>query len=152
MKLLSVIAVLSFGFLLQVNAANEKSSSIYVAPVQPTPESNQVYLRIVFPREGAMARSLPISSQLRLEGYSLSTYSQFDRAKRIYNNPEGQSIQIIIDNEPHFSLYVSFEDSFDENRNFLDKIISFEIPLKENSQLNLKSGEQIGRASCRERV
>lgn len=141
MKLFLSIALLMLSIMPEANAILKKNSNIYVAPVQATPESNQVYLNIVFPKTGSLQRKIPIPSQLRVEGYPLSTYSQFDRAKRIYNNPKGQGINVVIDNEPHFTLYVSHEDSFDENRNFLDKIVSFDIPDSEELQMKLRSGE-----------
>lgn len=113
---------------------------VRVVPVSPTPESNTVTTKIVFPRPYENKRKTPVNVQLRVEGFPLGVVTQNDRAKEIYNDPDGQAIHVIIDNEPYLIYNQSFEDSFDENREFYDKIVSFHIPF------TLKPGMHVIRA------
>ena len=101
---------------------------VRVVPVEQTPESNTVVTKIVFPRPYENKRKTPVNVQLRVEGFPLGVITQNDRAKQIYDDPEGQAIHVIVDNEPYLIYNQSFEDSFDENREFYDKIVSFHIP------------------------
>ena len=99
-----------------------------VVPVKPSAESNTVTTKIIFPRPYENKRKSPVNVQLRVEGFPLGVVTQNDRAKQIYDDPEGQAIHVIIDNQPYLIYNQSFEDSFDENREFYDKIVSFHIP------------------------
>ena len=101
---------------------------VYVVPIEPTPEANTIVTKIIFPRPYENKRKTPINVQLRIEGFPLGVMTQNDRAREIYNDPEGQAIHVIIDNKPYLIYNQSFEDSFDENREYYDKILSFHIP------------------------
>ncbi|MBF5060163.1 hypothetical protein [Candidatus Neptunochlamydia vexilliferae] len=114
--------------------------NVRVVPVAPSPEPNTVVTRIIFPRPHENKRKAPINVQLRVEGFPLGVITQNDRAKEIYNDPEGQAIHVVIDNEPYLIYNQSFEDSFDENREYYDKIVSFHIPF------NLRPGQHVIRA------
>ncbi|MEX0962279.1 MAG: hypothetical protein WDZ28_05440 [Simkaniaceae bacterium] len=112
-------------------------SQVRIVPVSPTPFPEFAETKIVFPRAGSIS-SNPVSIQIRVDGYPLGSMSQFNRAKRLLDDPMGQSLRIIIDNNPFISKYVASEDSFDEDRAFYDKIISFELQ-------NLSPGEHVMR-------
>ncbi|MCP5506503.1 MAG: hypothetical protein H7A38_06440 [Chlamydiales bacterium] len=116
------------------------SGEVYVTPVQPTPEANTIVTKIVFPRPYENKRKSPINVQMRIEGFPLGVITQNDRAKEIYNDPDGQAIHVIIDNHPYVIYNQSFEDSFVENREYYDKILSFHIPF------TLKPGQHVIRA------
>ncbi len=116
------------GFFVFFAAVLSGVDDVRVVPALPTPESNTVITKIVFPRPYENKRKIPVNVQLRVEGFPLGVITQNDRSKKIYNDPEGQAIHVIIDNEPYLIYNQSFEDSFDENREFYDKIVSFHIP------------------------
>ena len=116
------------GFFIFFAAALYSVDEVRVVPVPPTPESNTVVTKIVFPRPYENKRKTPVNVQLRVEGFPLGVITQNDRSKEIYDDPEGQAIHVIVDNEPYLIYNQSFEDSFDENREFYDKIVSFHIP------------------------
>ena len=105
-----------------------RDSEVRIVSVQPTPEADTISLRLIFPRPYENKRRVPVNVQLRIEGFPLGTLTQNDRAKKIYNDPEGQAVHVIIDNEPYVIYNQSIEDSFDENREYYDKILSFHIP------------------------
>jgi len=106
--------------------------NVYVVPVKPTPEANTIVTKIIFPRPYENKRRTPINVQLRIEGFPLGVMTQNDRKNEIYNDPEGQAIHVVIDNRPYLIYNQSFEDSFDENREYYDKILSFHIPFTLN--------------------
>lgn len=97
------------------------AEEIRVVAVKPTPESNEVRTRVIFPRPYENKRKSPINVQLRLEGFPLGAATQNKRGKELYNDPEGQAIHVIIDNEPYLIYNQPFEEAY-------DKIISFHIP------------------------
>ena len=129
------------GFLLTCSSLLfAKDKELRIVPVSPTPGSNTIVLRMIFPRPYENKRKNPVNVQMRVEGFPLGTMTQNDRAQQVFNDPEGQSIHVIIDNEPYLSYHQAVEDSFDENREFYDKIMSFAIPF------NLKPGQHVIRA------
>ena len=103
-------------------------SEARVVPIEETPQPKTVVVRIVFPKEQKNYNKLPIHSQIRLEGFSLGTISPFERSKTLREDPKGQTLRVIIDNDPYIAYDQSVEDSFDENREYYDKILSFELP------------------------
>lgn len=116
------------------------SGEVYVTPVKPTPEANTITTKIVFPRPYENKRKAPINVQMRVEGFPLGVLTQNDRAREIYNDPDGQAVRVIIDNRPYLDYNQSFEDSFNESREFYDKLLSFHIPF------SLKPGQHVIRA------
>lgn len=101
---------------------------IRVVPVDPTPESNTIVTKIIFPRPYENKRKTPVNVQLRIEGFPLGVITQDDRAKELYNDSEGQTIHAIIDNHPYLDFNQAFEDSFDESQDYYSRMLSFYIP------------------------
>ncbi len=128
--LIVVTQPLSALYLFRTVASPSKSSSLRIVPVSATPEPETVDLTIVFPRPYENKRRSPINFQFRLEGYPLGIVTQNERGKELYNSPKGQTVRVIIDNEPFIELDQSVEDSFDENREYYDKILSFHLPFR----------------------
>ena len=142
------------GFFIFFAAALYSVDEVRVVPVPPTPESNTVVTKIVFPRPYENTRKTPVNVQLRVEGFPLGVITQNDRSKEIYDDPEGQAIHVIVDNEPYLIYNQSFEDSFDENREFYDKIVSFHIPFTLKPGLSCaflwRESEREGTLFCRD--
>lgn len=113
---------------------------IRIVPVDPTPEPNNLMLRVVFPEDHQMQTKLPIQLQMRLEGYPVGVDSDFPREKEIFNDPEGQAVHIIIDDQPYIQINDSFVDSLDDNEIYYDQTLSTKITA------NLKPGMHIIRA------
>lgn len=113
-----------------VTQIEAKYSEFRIVPVKKTPESDTVILRIIFPKEYENKRKQPFKSQVRVEGFPLGVKSEFDRKNELYNDPHGQTVRVVIDNRPYLAFDQSFEDSFDENRIFFDKIVAFDLPYK----------------------
>jgi hypothetical protein len=139
--LLAITSILTPFFSMAAEAPPKKSSSssIRVVPVSPTPEPDRVELALVFPKQ-AQTISHPIDLQFQLSGYPLGTMSNFTRKSEIYNDEQGQSIRVIIDNLPHLSIYNSFVDSLNENNIYYEQTLNKTIPF------GLKEGIHIIRA------
>ena len=115
-------------------------TNIRIIPVEPTPESNTVKLEIIFPENSQVKMNEPVRLQLKVWGFSLRTNSDFQRKKELWNDPEGQSIHIIIDDRQFFSLNRANVKSLDSQDNFYNQIAEVTIPF------NLSPGEHIVRA------
>jgi len=101
---------------------------IRVVPVDPTPEPDQVKVRVVFPEDDEMENSLPIGLQIRVEGYPLRVSSDFPRSREIVDDPNGQSLQLVIDNREPLSLYETLIDSNDDVEEYYDQTLNYDIP------------------------
>ncbi|MBM3208484.1 MAG: hypothetical protein FJZ57_07815 [Chlamydiae bacterium] len=106
------------------------TSDIQIVMMNPTPEPEEVELRIVYPSNGDMKNSLPIRFEARLDGYVVGTDSQFDRAKQIRNDSNGQSVHAIIDDMDYFESYEALFDSLDNHDLYYDQKIDFKPPFK----------------------
>ena len=103
-------------FILSCSFGFAKNRELRVVEVPSSPESNTIVLRLIFPRPFENKRKNPVNVQMRVEGFPLGTMTQNDRANQIFNDPDGQSIHVVIDNEPYLAFHQAVEDSFDENR------------------------------------
>lgn len=105
-------------------------SDIQVVTVTPTPEPDDIELKIVFPANGELKTSWPIHFEARLDGFPVGTASQFDRANEIFVEPEGQSVHIVIDDRDYFEAYEALFDALDDHDLYYDQKIDFDPPYK----------------------
>lgn len=141
--LLSYICLLlfaGFGCSAQKNTPKPNSSAIRIVPVRPTPEPDNVQLTITFPKEDQIVSGSGLTVQTQLIGYPVGTNSDFDRAREIYNDPNGQSLLVFVDNEHPIEIYKSFVDALDNNNLFYNLTLTTRIPF------SLKEGEHVIRA------
>ncbi|MBY0529080.1 MAG: hypothetical protein K2P51_02705 [Rhabdochlamydiaceae bacterium] len=103
---------------------------IRVVPKEPTPEPDHVTTKILFPRKNEVETSAPVKGQIRIDGFALGVDSDFPRKKEIYNDNEGQSLHIVIDNQPYFSVNEALLDSLDDVEEYFDQTAEYEIPFK----------------------
>ena len=96
-------------------------------PVLPTPESNNVVLRMIYPQEGQIVGSTAWV-QFRIDGYSLGADSQFERANEVSRSNLGQTVHVIIDNNPYFPINEPALDPFNDGGYYYDISYKFEIP------------------------
>lgn len=124
-------AVLLLGMITSsIEAKNEDKHTdpIQVIPVSRTPEPDSGQLFISYPRDGEMIRSNPAWIQVRLQGLALGVDSNFPRAKEVANKKYGQSLHIVVDNEPFFSYSGLSIDPFDQEGDYYDQTYKFKIP------------------------
>lgn len=101
--------------------------AIRTMPVIPTPESRTVMLKIAIPKEGQIV-SNPTWIQFRIDGFALGAASQFERASEIVVSKMGQTVHVIIDNEPYIAINEPAVDPFDRSTNFYDMSYKFQLP------------------------
>lgn len=107
------------------------TQGIQIVPVDPTPDPNVVETKILFPKEGEIKKSSPVKGQIRLDGIALGVDTEdTPRRNEVWNDPEGQSLHIFIDNQPYFSVNEAFIDALDDVENYFDQRADFEIPFK----------------------
>lgn len=116
-------------------------SSLRTMPVARTPEGNTIALTIAIPKDGQVVGGNPVWLQLRIDGYALgAASSQFDRSSEIAVSNMGQTVHVVVDNQPYFPVNEPAIDPFDEEGFYYNMSYKFEIPY------NLKPGEHTIRA------
>ncbi|MGC1878436.1 MAG: hypothetical protein WA347_07805 [Rhabdochlamydiaceae bacterium] len=129
--LLGAIAIFcSTGFCANLEEQPSNPKGLRIVPVDPTPDPDHVETRILYPKENEIKTSSPVKGQIRLEGIALGVDTEQPRKKEIWNDPEGQSLHIIIDNQPSFSVNEALIDALDDVENYFDQTADFEIPFK----------------------
>lgn len=126
--LLLLIMSTTCAFAAQINEHATNLKGIRVVPVDPTPEPNEVKTRIQFPKQDELRSSTPIKGQIKVEGYFLGVDSEFPRKKEVYNDPDGQSLHVFIDNQPYFALNEALIDALQDFEEYYDQTVMLEIP------------------------
>ncbi len=103
---------------------------IQVVPVNPSPDPDHVETKILYPKQDELKKSTPIKGQIRVEGVALGVDTEQPRKNEIWNDNEGQSLHIFIDNQPYFSVNEALIDALDDIENYFDQTSDFEIPFK----------------------
>ncbi len=103
------------------------SSGLRTLPVARTPESNTVVLTIAIPQNGQVVGT-PVWVQFRIDGYALGAASQFERASEVVETDMGQTVHVVVDNQPYFAVNEPALDPFDEGGYYYDMSYKFEIP------------------------
>lgn len=125
---LTMVCTTAFCANLEEQAPNSKG--IQVVPVDPTPDPDHVETSILFPKNNEMKNSSPVKGQIHIEGFALGYDTEQPRAKEIFNDPQGQSLHIFIDNQPYISVNEALIDALDDVENYFDSTADFEIPFK----------------------
>lgn len=101
---------------------------IQILPVSPTPESNTVILAVNSPKNGEVKTRNPVWIQFRLDGYPLGTNPTFDRANELAVSKKGQTVHVIIDDNPYIAVDEQPLDPFNEDGWYYDTTYKFEVP------------------------
>ncbi len=113
-------------------------SSITIVKVRPSPEPNQATLRVAFPEQQQVVGN-PVVLNVRIRGYSLGTRSPAERSEQLLNEPMGQSLRIVIDDDPYEIHTRGSVDPFEQDGDFYQQ--NYQIPLR----CDLAEGEHIAR-------
>lgn len=124
----SLMTCAAYGADIDDQTSNE--SELQIVAVKPTPEPEEVELNIVYPQKGYMAEELPIRFEARIDGFPVRTDSQFDRAKEIVVDPNGQSLHVIIDDKDYFEAYEALFDALDNHDLYYNEKVDFTPPFK----------------------
>jgi hypothetical protein len=111
-------------------------SRIETLPVPRTPESNAIILKIPVPKPGQIVDN-PVWLQFRIDGFALGVASsQFDRASEVPQTDMGQTVHVIIDDEPYFPINEPALDPFNQNSDYFDMSYKFKIPYRLSSGMH----------------
>jgi hypothetical protein len=103
---------------------------VRIVAVDPIPEPETVTTVIQIPRDGDTVSGNPVWVQIRVDGYALGVNSPFNRAGEIANSNAGQSIHVVIDNNPYFPVNGPSIQPFNEEGFYYNQSYKFEIPYK----------------------
>jgi hypothetical protein len=130
--LLGVIVALILG----ASIEGDHTGDVRVVPMEATPEPDEVRTRIAFP-EGDMKDESKPFLEFRLEGYPLGIYSKVPRASELRDRGEGQTLHIVIDDQPFIEVNEALEDTADTEEIDFDQLIKIKSPY------TLKSGVHV---------
>ena len=106
-------------------------TDLQVVPQERTPEPEQVELRLQYPNADEVVTEQPVAMELRLDWFPLGYDSgDFPRRKEIADRKTGQSVHIFIDNFPYFPVNEALFDALNDQDEFFDQIVEFEVPFK----------------------
>ncbi len=120
----------SMGFSAELNEQTPNFKGIQVVPVEASPDPDHVETKILYPRQDELKTSNRVKGQIKLQGYAIGVDTEQPRRKEIWDDPEGQSLHIFIDNQPYFSVNEALIDALDDIQDYFDQTADFEIPFK----------------------
>lgn len=126
MMLFAIASLLSMAQPIQAQSTGVEQ--IRILPVPKTPEANTVQLVIALPKIGEGSLRNPVWVQFRLDGYPLGTGTNTQRADEIPVSPLGQSVHVVVDNNPYFPIVDQSIDPFNEDGFYFDTSFKFQIP------------------------
>ena len=134
MKLYS-IAILSFAALaasltLVAKAPESGMEEIRVLPVNSTAEASTIVATIQLPRQGATLKGNPVWAQVRIDGYALGSGSQSDRRDELVNSDMGQTLRVVVDNDPYFPINGPSLEPFNVEGWYYNQNYKFQVPYK----------------------
>lgn len=124
--------VLFAAFFVALTAAKIPESNIELVPVARTPESSTIALKIAIPKPGQVVGN-PVWIQFRIDGFALGAASQFERASEVVETKMGQTVHVVIDDEPYFPINEPALDPFNENGDYYDMSYKFKVPFQLSS-------------------
>ena len=106
----------------------EPRSRLRVVAVSATPDPSTAAIFIQYPKQGTMLKGNPVWVQVRVEGYPLGSDSEFDRSSEIFDSSMGQTVRVMIDNDPYFPINGPSLQPFNEDGFYYDQNFKFQIP------------------------
>ncbi len=109
---------------------------LQVVPYPQSPTLDTILLKVVLPENGEVQKKSPVSVQLKMVNFSLGITSKNNLFPGLRENPKGQTIRVIVDNNPYLSVGVLSEDSYNADLDMMRKNLSFKLP-------DLEKGEHV---------
>ncbi len=126
--MLLALSLLSMAQPIQAQSNNNSVEKIRVLSVPRTPEASTVVLSISLPKVGEANLRNPVWVQCRLDGYPLGAGTQNQRADELPVSNLGQSLHVVVDNNPYFPIVSHAIDPFNEDGFYFDTSYKFQIP------------------------
>ena len=109
---------------------------LQVVPYPQSPSLDNILVKVVLPENGEVQKKSPVSVQLKMVNFSLGVTTKNTLFPGLRENPKGQTIRVIIDNNPYLSVGVLSEDSYNADLDMMRKNLSFKLP-------DLEKGEHV---------
>ena len=106
----------------------EEVEGFRIVAVPHTPQPETAYIAIQYPKEGMVIKGNPVWMQVRVNGYSLGSDSDFERAYEILDSKLGQTLHVIVDNMPYFSVNGPSVQPFNESGYYYNQSYRFQVP------------------------
>lgn len=117
-----------FSFALLCIASLFAAEDLRVQPVARTPEADTIAVVIAYPSPDQVLKSGKVWIQARVDGFALAADSPFDRASEIATTEMGQTLHVVVDNEPYFAVNEEALDPFIDQGFYYDTTYKFEVP------------------------
>ncbi len=117
---------LQAGVELQEGAPNP--NAIQIVPVDSSPGANDIAIRIQYPKNGTIEKKQPVHLEIRVDWFPLGIQTELPRKNEIYDDDEGQSIHVFIDDREYFEINEALFDAVDDHDEFFDQIAEKDIP------------------------
>ena len=131
MKKRLLFCVFMVGSVLAASKTSYKSSdhvNIQIVKVDKTIENANTSIEIIIPEENEVISSSSVKVQMRVLGFPLKINSDFERKDEIFNYPVGQSIHVVLDDNPYFIVTEKRVDPFDDEALYFQAIYEFDLP------------------------
>jgi hypothetical protein len=111
----------------QIDQHTVNPTEIRVVPVAPTPEPNETSLTISYPEGNRIKMKTPVYGDIRVEHFPLGVDSEFPRNNEIYNSSSGQTIRLVVDNNPYIEFNEALDEALDNYETDFEQTIEFAI-------------------------
>ncbi len=101
---------------------------VRVVRMEEYPEPEAAQLTLVFPEKESLVKKNPVYTQIRLRGFSLGTDSIYGRRLAISNSPLGQTLRVVVDDNPYYPFNGPSIDAYDDDGNFYESNYKFALP------------------------
>lgn len=122
------LSLCASSFAAQIEEHLPNLGEIRVVAVDPTPEPDHVTVKVVFPEDNEVKKTNPVHLQLQTNGYNLATDSDFPRKKEVYNSNDGQSIHVVIDDNPWFMINEALINAEQYFEYYFEQTLDYDIP------------------------
>jgi hypothetical protein len=103
-------------------------NNIQVVPVEPTPEPDDIAIRIQYPSEGRVEKKNPVRVEMRIDWFPLGVDTDLPRKDEIFDSKSGQCLHVFVDDQDYFTVCEALFDAVDDHDEYFDQIAEFDIP------------------------
>ena len=107
---------------------NPSNSSVRIVPVASTFQPSNAQLIVAYPQQGQLQDKSPLLLNFRVRGFAVGCNSAFPRSEEILDHPDGQTVNIIIDNEHYYPYSGTSINALDDNGDFYERTYQFSLP------------------------
>jgi hypothetical protein len=100
---------------------------LQVVPYPQSAASDTILLKVVLPENGTIEKKNSIGVQLKLINFALGVTTRNNLFPQLRECPSGQTVRVVVDNEPFVLVGLQSEDSFNANLDVMRKNLNFKL-------------------------